>query len=164
MAVKTGELVQAVVGEAAAEGGLEEGGWVGVGSENAGEDDAGAAPNGRRCDGSSVGPQLDVYPDACEVGPDDLAGFDAARVAADGQDGASGARACQCARPPEVGSADRVDLPPAGAGHAWWQVIAGGEVAERRGERGPVERVAGCPAQPWVGEQAVPGVKGQLVR
>jgi hypothetical protein len=53
--VKSRERVEAVLGEPAAEGGLEEGGRVGVGGEYAGENDVGSGPGGCRCDGSWVG-------------------------------------------------------------------------------------------------------------
>ena len=46
--VESRELVQAVLGELTAEGSLEEGDWVGVGGEDAGEDDVGPGPGGRR--------------------------------------------------------------------------------------------------------------------
>jgi hypothetical protein len=158
--VESRELVQAVLGELAAESALEEGNWVGVGGEDAGEDDVGPGPGGRRCDGSGVGPQLDVQPDVLEVCPDDLAGFGTARIATDGEDDGSGARAGESAGAPEIGAAQWVDMLLAGGGHAGRQVMVGDEVAERRGERRAVEGVVDCLAQPRVGERAVPGVEG----
>jgi hypothetical protein len=46
-AVEPREVIQAVLGESAAEGGLEEGDRVGVGSENTGEDDVSPGLAGR---------------------------------------------------------------------------------------------------------------------
>ena len=68
-----------------------------------------------------------------------MADFGTAWVAADGQDGVPAVRSCQRAGPCEVGSTERVDMPYAGARQAGRQVVGGGEVAERRGEGGPVE-------------------------
>ena len=56
-----------------------------------------------------------MYSDALEVCLDDLAEFEAARVTADGQDRASGARACQRAGPREIGIGERGDMPLAEA-------------------------------------------------
>ena len=53
--VESRELVRAVLGELTAEGGLEEGGRVGVGGKDPGEDDVGPALGGFRSDRPRVG-------------------------------------------------------------------------------------------------------------
>ena len=70
---------------------------------------------------------------------------------------------CQRAGPREVRSAERVDMPREGARQAGRQVVGGDEVAKRRSESRPVERVVNGLAHPGVSEQAVLGVKRQLV-
>jgi hypothetical protein len=143
-------LGQAVLTGSAAESGLEEGGRVGVGSDGPGEDDVSPAPCGCRSDRSRVWLQLYAYSDAGHVGPDDLAEFGTARVAADGQDGVSAVWSCQRAGPREVGSVKRVDMPREGARQAGRQVAGGDEVAKRRSESRPVERVVNGLAHPGV--------------